>query len=131
MRRKITIIILFILIFVGLIIYFTQGAESEKGNNGTRFSACYDAKGGTMNCKKCLENGRSIVSDASYVCEIEARDALKSCIYNEECVKGCAYQNASSTEGKCRAFKTNTYDGLGLCGRERGEAGVNCNTKID
>lgn len=131
MHRK-TIVLIFIVIVVGaLVFYFTQKAASEKGSNGTRYTVCYDEKGKTMNCKKCVGKGDVIVHGAGYTCEIIAKDAKTPCVYNEECVKGCAYQNGSATSGKCRAFRTNTYDGLGLCGRSKKDGVVNCNISFD
>jgi len=131
MRRKITIIILFIIVIGALIFYFSQRAASDKGSNGTRYTACYDEDGDAMNCKRCDGKGQVIVRGAGYVCEIKASDALKKCTYDEECNKGCAYQNASAISGQCRAFITNTYDGLGLCGRSKKDKEVNCNLNFN
>ncbi len=127
MNRRIFIVILVIIITVIAVFYFSQKAASDKGNNGTRYSACYDENGQSLNCKKCDGKGDVFVYGDGYACEIRSKDALKKCLYDDECSKGCAYINGSAVEGQCRAYKTNPYDGLGLCGRGRGENIVNCN----
>jgi len=127
MKRKTMVLILIIIVVVILVFYFTQKAASDDGNNGTRYSVCYDENGDIMNCKKCDGKGDVFVYGAGYACEIKALDALKPCLYNDECAKGCAYINGSAAQGQCRAYKTNPYDGLGRCGRDRGAGQVNCN----
>jgi len=114
MNKKIIIIIsLFILIILIAGVFYTLR------NRDNLKAYCRNEYAQQMDCKECAKKGTIFHFKYEDGCELQAQDANKECIYNDECDKNnCKYKNKDSSQGYCDEYLIDDFDTN--CSRERG-----------